>query len=454
MNVAGSQFQQHRARDVAGARDSRIYIPTLDGWRALAIIAVICFHGRFVFFPHPSLVRSVSEYGYLGVDAFFAISGFLICNLLICEFAAKQSIDLKAFYIRRFFRIIPPYVAALAGICVAAWLGFIHLQRWEIPSCLLFLRNYEPTAAPPGGPYDPYGFYTAHFWSLSLEEHFYLIWAPLLALVKPRRAVKAALILAGAVVLWRFVDGHYRIMQTLMPATEMGTRTDSRLDALLWGCLAALLFFHIKRIFSHRFWSWAWIPLALYLVVLERYHPPLFQLQMVLLFPCLLMTTVLFPRSAFGRLLELPFMRWIGRLSYSIYLWQQLFLQPHRGLSSLESTSGFDRLQQVPWNIVCILVCGCASHYILEKPMMRLGRRLSRSWTNGKPVTTDQALPEPARRTQPAFHQIRFRHLVSSSGYRSSHATLETKLAIVELGGGSGLTAHLGPDNGDGTKAT
>ena len=125
MNVAGSQFQQHRARDVAGARDSRIYIPTLDGWRALAIIAVICFHGRFVFFPHPSLVRSVSEYGYLGVDAFFAISGFLICNLLICEFAAKQSIDLKAFYIRRFFRIIPPYVAALAGIGVVGVAG-IH----------------------------------------------------------------------------------------------------------------------------------------------------------------------------------------------------------------------------------------------------------------------------------------------------------------------------------------
>jgi len=133
-------------------------IPTLDGWRAVAIFAVICFHGRYVFFPGPSIARTVSEYGYLGVDAFFAISGFLICTLLIREYTANQDIDLKAFYIRRFFRIIPPYLAALAGIGLVAWLGFIHLQSWELPSCLLFLRNYEPTVAPPGGPYDPLRF--------------------------------------------------------------------------------------------------------------------------------------------------------------------------------------------------------------------------------------------------------------------------------------------------------
>jgi peptidoglycan/LPS O-acetylase OafA/YrhL len=453
MNVGESQYQQHREQDASGARDGRIYIPTLDGWRALAIIAVICFHGRFVFFPHPSLVRSVSDYGYLGVDAFFAISGFLISNLLIREYAASQSISLKSFYIRRCFRIIPPYMAALAGIFMAAWLGLIQLERWEIPSCLLFLRNYEPTAAPPGGPYDPYGFYTVHFWSLSLEEHFYLIWAPLLALLKPRRAVRAALILAFAVLLWRSVDGHYRIMQTLMPMTEMGTRTDSRLDALLWGCMAALSFPYIKRIFTHRFWSWAWIPLALYLVVLQRYRLPLLHLQLALLFPCLLMSTVLFPRNALGWLLELPFMRWIGTLSYSIYLWQQLFLQPPRGLNSLERMSGFYRLQQFPWNIVCILICASASHYLLERPMMRLGRRLSRSWTSVRPITPDRALPVLARRTQPAFHVTRFHHLMSTGGNRSSDITPGTASMVVERRGWH-LTVHLEPDNGDGFKPT
>ena len=388
------------------------HIPTLDGWRALAIIAVICFHGRFAFFPNPSISRSISEYGYLGVDAFFAISGFLICTLLVREYDGCRSINLRGFYIRRFFRIIPPYVAALAGIGAVAWLGFIHLQGWEIPSCLLFLRNYEPTVAPPGGPYDPYGFYTVHFWSLSLEEHFYLIWAPLLALLKPRRAVKAALLLAATVVLWRFVDGHYQIMHRLLPSAEMGTRTDSRLDALLWGCLAALLFPRIKSIFRHRLWSWAWIPLSLYLVVLERFHLPLFRLQLALLFPCLLLSTVLFPRNALSRLLELPWLRWIGALSYSIYLWQQLFLQPSRGVGSLEQASGFYHLQQFPFNILCILACASLSYYLLECPMMRLGRRLS----SRQPVSSNAVLPVPAKAPQPASHWVRLRFSMHAAG--------------------------------------
>ncbi len=421
MSVGEVVPQEQQVAVAARAKESRLYIPTLDGWRALAIFAVMCFHGRYVFFPKPSIVRSVSEYGYLGVDAFFAISGFLICSLLVKEYAGSQRIDLKSFYIRRFFRIIPPYVAALAGICVVAWLGFIHVQPWEIPSCLLFLRNYEPTVAPPGGPYDPYGFYTVHFWSLSVEEHFYLIWAPLLALLKPRRAVKAALILAASVVLWRFVDGHFQIMRTLMPATEAGTRTDSRLDALLWGCLAALLFPQIKRIFSHRLWAWAWIPLSLYLVAVERYHPPLLKLQLVLLFPCLLMSTVLFPQNALGKLLELPFMRWVGALSYSIYLWQQLFLQPPRGLDSLERTSGFYHLQQFPWNIASILVCACTSHYLLEKPMMRLGRRFGHSVASGQPRLPERAIPAPAVKIQPAFAVQSFRW-ISTNGNQVSYA--------------------------------
>ena len=385
------------------------HIPTLDGWRALAIVAVICFHGRFAFFPHPSIVRSISEYGYLGVDAFFAISGLLICTLLIREYDASQSINLKAFYVRRFFRIVPPYVAALAGIGLLAWLGFIHLQSWEIPSCLLFLRNYEPTVAPPGGPYDSYGFYTVHFWSLSLEEHFYLVWAPLLALLKPRRAFKAALILAATVVLWRFVDGHYQIMHKLIPSAEMGTRTDSRLDALLWGCVAALLFCRVRRLFRHRLWSWAWIPLSLYLVVLEKYHLPLFQLQLALLFPCLLMSTILFPRNALGRVLELPWVRWIGTLSYSIYLWQQLFLQPPRGAGSLEHASGFYRLQKLPFNILCILVCATLSHYLLERPMMQLGRRLN----SRGPVAAGTVVAAPAR---PASHWVRVEFSMRAQG--------------------------------------
>jgi peptidoglycan/LPS O-acetylase OafA/YrhL len=406
MKVVEADDAKHSKPGGEGPREGLTYIPTLDGWRALAISAVICFHGKFSFFPNPSIVRNLSEYGYLGVDAFFAISGFLICSLLVGEYAKNQRIDLKKFYIRRFFRIIPPYLAALAGIVLVARLGWIHLQSWEIPSCLLFLRNYEPSVGfTAGGPLDAYGLYTAHFWSLAIEEHFYLLWAPLLAFLKPRRAIKAALILAFVVCLWRLVDAHYGIMRVLAPSTWAGQRTDSRLDALLWGCLAALFFPQIKRIFAHRLWSWAWIPLLVYLVALERFHAPLLTVQLALLFPCLLMSTVLFPKNPLGRLLELPFMRWIGALSYSLYLWQELFLQPSRGPNSLERTSGFYHLQQWPWNVVAILMCACASHYLLEKPMIRLGRR----FTVAREPLDRPSLPRQhaASRTKPAFGFVR-----------------------------------------------
>ena len=368
MSFGQSRFTAARA----GRRGAHIHarIPTLDGWRAVAIFAVICFHGRYVFFPDPSLVRTVSEYGYLGVDAFFAISGFLICTLLIREFAANQTSTSKLSISGDSSALFPPYLAALAGICLAAWLGFIHLQSWEIPSCLLFLRNYEPTAAPPGGPYDPYGFYTVHFWSLSLEEHFYLIWAPLLALLKPRRAVKAALILAAAVVLWRFVDGHYQHHADAdARRPQMGTRTDSRLDALLWGCLAALLFPQIRSLSSSSLLVLGMDSALTYLVVLERYHLPLFQLQLALLFPCLLISTVLFPRSALGRLLELPFMRWVG----SAFL-QHLFVAATLSAAAIAALvrsseqAAFTACNNFPGTSSVFCSARCASHYCWRGP--------------------------------------------------------------------------------------
>jgi peptidoglycan/LPS O-acetylase OafA/YrhL len=136
-------------------------------------------------------------------------------------------------------------------------------------------------------------------------------------------------------------------------------------------------------------------------------------LQLALLFPCLLMSTVLFPKNPLGRLLELPFMRWIGALSYSLYLWQELFLQPSRGPNSLERTSGFYHLQQWPWNVVAILMCACASHYLLEKPLIRLGRR----FTAASEPLDRPSLPSrhAADRTEPAFGFIRSFNLKMSN---------------------------------------
>jgi peptidoglycan/LPS O-acetylase OafA/YrhL len=82
-------------------------VPTLDGWRALSVVGVILFHGRFEFFESGSIPMKVSARGEIGVELFFAISGFLICGMLLEELRRVGNLDLRRFYIRRSFRILP-----------------------------------------------------------------------------------------------------------------------------------------------------------------------------------------------------------------------------------------------------------------------------------------------------------------------------------------------------------
>src|SRR4051812_39674608 len=147
------------------------HLPTLDGWRGVAVLMVIVFHA--LASPYP-VFRPL---GGLGVSIFFALSGLLICNRLLAEFGRGGRIDLPGFYVRRAFRILPPafaYLAALAALGAAT--------PPELGSCLLFWRNYYT-----GG-----GWCTGHFWSLAVEEHFYLFFPVLLAWAGPRRALPLA----------------------------------------------------------------------------------------------------------------------------------------------------------------------------------------------------------------------------------------------------------------------
>src|ERR1700682_1384271 len=115
------------------------YIPTLDGWRALAVLAVIVFHGV----SPQSAGFAVASEGYRGVSVFFGISGFLICSKLLQEQVRSGTINLLGFYVRRGFPIIPPALAFVAVIGLAGVVGVLpQLPKSEWLSCLLFYRNY------------------------------------------------------------------------------------------------------------------------------------------------------------------------------------------------------------------------------------------------------------------------------------------------------------------------
>src|SRR5262249_8893736 len=116
--------------------------------------------------PYPSYeALKVIQVGHRGVDVFFAVSGFLICSRLIREREKSGRTDLKAFYVRRAFRILPPFLVYLGVIAVLAAAGLIAVEGREFVASLLFVRNYI-------GPETGHGWYTGHLWSLSVEEHY------------------------------------------------------------------------------------------------------------------------------------------------------------------------------------------------------------------------------------------------------------------------------------------
>lgn len=371
------------------------YIPTLDGWRGVAVIGVILYHGQSELLGSHSLLGKLASHGFLGVDVFFAISGFLICGLLLREYAADGDISLRRFYIRRCFRILPPYYVALAGICALGVFWGLPVNLSDVPSCLLFYRNYRPLGIDEYG-----GFYTAHFWTLAVEEHFYLLWPSVLIAVKPKRAGIVAFLLAMLVFAWRVVEGHFHLLAGILLQQNLLARTDARIDALLWGCLAAIYFPSIQRLFARIRFSQIWIVPAAVVMVAQKVHAPFLNLIDEVMLAALVVSTVVQPASVLGRVLEWRPLRWIGTVSYSLYLWQELFLPE---LRSEVARGAFRYLQQPPWSLLALLACACLSRYLIEIPMTRLGSRISASALTSPRAVKSSPAPswQAGERTKP-----------------------------------------------------
>jgi peptidoglycan/LPS O-acetylase OafA/YrhL len=323
------------------------HLPTLDGWRGVAVLMVIVFHA--IGWQHPTY----KPLGGLGVSLFFALSGFLICSRLLAEFSRTEQIDLRGFYIRRVLRILPPALVLLAALAVlgAATPG-------ELTACVLFARNY----------YNGGGWYTGHFWSLAVEEHFYLFFPVLLAWASPRRAIPWVIGLVALLIAWRTFDDHWLRLSDRVHAASQYFRTDCRLPDLLFGAITALVAgrapLRLVRV------AGAAGGIVLLARVFDVRVPWLAQ---TILLPWLLLGTVLHADGWAGRALEWRPLAWLGRMSYSLYLWQQLFFigPSPTGLAAMGP------LQLWPWNVLGLLVCATASHYLLERPLTRFGRALA-----------------------------------------------------------------------------
>lgn len=362
------------------------YIPTLDGWRAIAILLVIVGHAMddilsllqvFGMSVDPGGMRYV---GIHGVLIFFGLSGFLITHKLQVDEQRHGRISLWAFYVRRTFRILPATLFFLSAVGLLALAGILDISVGRWLSSLLFAANYSTA---------DYSWYLGHFWSLAVEEHFYLLWPVMfLWLGVVRRRLAWAVGMACAVAVWRAIDFKFQLTGS-SAAIFMG-RTDIRVDHILWGVVIALAYadsFWRPRLQSlladGRVTALLLLSLAGLLFV---YHVD-WKLKFVLLsiegilVPLAIMSSYLNHQGSIARFLETPALRLIGRLSFSLYLWQQLFF-----VWTDARVPALEPWQTYPLNVVAVCVCAALSFWLIEEPAIAFGRKVLARWPRfGRP---------------------------------------------------------------------
>jgi peptidoglycan/LPS O-acetylase OafA/YrhL len=349
-------------------------IPSLDGMRAISILLVIVAHSaqnfsRWIKIP----LGTYLLFAHTGVSVFFVISGFLITSLLLKELHATGTIGLKRFYLRRAFRIFPPFYFYLGIIFVLALAGVFHTPLRAFFFAATYTSNYY---LGPGG--DFLGL--QHIWSLSVEEQFYLLWPAALLLLGKRRGIY----LAGFLIL---ISPWSRLVTYFALAPEHRALVDrmfhSSIDTIMFGCLLALLWQNdrFNRLLRMGTSSWSMAGAAFFLFLVD----PLLDLRFGGSYSLLIGMTlegisiclitiyvVKRPGTLPGRVLNTPLLRHIGVISYSLYLWQNI----------LTGEAG----QYFPFDLVAILACAEFSYWAVERPSLRLRDRLGKRTPSGPPV--------------------------------------------------------------------
>ena len=303
------------------------HVPALDGLRAIAVLLVLALHLPEVapaFFTRHQWLRSVIDGGYLGVDIFFVLSGFLITSLLAeaLENAGDGTRVWRNFYGRRALRLLPAMgilVAVFTVVAVAegATLGSL----WpSVRSVLLYYNNWH-------GVWDAGNFVSdlGHLWSLAIEEQFYIVWPVLLAgLLAFSSRLRVRLALAAVPIAWVY---WYRmqVWESGVSWLDLYARTDTRIDTLLVGCFFALVFRYARLRRSVVAWGGVFGITAM--VVLVAVSSPLdgwmyrggFTIAAVAT-GALILAVVEGAVPGIGILRVRP-LRLIGRVSYGLYLW-------------------------------------------------------------------------------------------------------------------------------------
>lgn len=329
-------------------------IPSLDGLRAISIGLVIFAH-----------IMNGDFMGNLGVRIFFVISGYLITYLLLKEFDSSGKINLKRFYFRRTMRIFAPFYFFLLTIGILDSFEIVPLSIRGFLAPFTYTSDYLLSDS----------WITGHCWSLCVEEQFYLIFPLLLVTLKKKRTSKLLVFILFLAPVLRLMGYH------LYPESEAATvyGFHANMDALASGCLLALVSEYeacrklMQKISALPQTVIIATAILIYAANTQNQHPHFFlgiaATLMNIGIALIIYWGVNNADSCFaGRILNTKILSFIGMISYSLYLWQQVF-------TVREEVAPF------PYNLLLLIICALVSYYTVEKYSLKLRSYLERGGT-------------------------------------------------------------------------
>lgn len=351
--------------------------PGLDGLRALAVIAVLAYHEPQIGLPG----------GFLGVDLFFVLSGFLITGLMLDEHHRTGALSLRGFWYRRARRLLPALALLLAGVMALAWWEHNPLRLDDLPqqvgAAIAYASNWQQVTA--GTSY--FTAYDAvsplrHLWSLAVEEQFYVVWplvvVAVLALsrrrahrrgvdVTPRHGLKALALTTGTFAAASALA--MVLLADLHDPTRVYYGTDTRAFEMLIGALGAMWFWHRSARSTRSGAIGVTLLVALIATVVLVNDRAGFMYRggfVIFALATAALVVIAAGHNACSKVLAHPWLRRIGALSYALYLWHwpvQVFLSDAR-LPFPDTPAG--NLGAVAVRLTVTVIAALASTYLLE----------------------------------------------------------------------------------------
>lgn len=351
----------------------RHYLPSIDGLRALAIIFVLLYHFQIPFFSG----------GFIGVDIFFVLSGYLITSKLLIEWQKNKNINLKKFWLKRIRRLMPAVIFLIVSVLIICLIGFpaVFHKSWKDGVASFFYVSNWWYIFEKIPYFDSFGIPSPfkHLWSLAIEEQFYVFW-PLIFVIlikwlKKRQHVLKYLVIVGWISA---------ILMALLYSPSHLDRvyygTDTRLFTLAVGCSLAFLWPYTilednisreEQIIIDFIGLISLIILILMAISLSETTTFLYYggFLMIALLAALLLAVLVHPGSRMAVLFSNKYAVWIGKRSYSMYLWHYPIIAlttPVKGMGRLHPSL-------IILQLILIIFISHWSYTYLEEPIRKYG---------------------------------------------------------------------------------